>query len=246
MEKIINRILIVTLAGTAVFLCLAFLFRNAEHDTVASGERSFVRCDYVSVNVTKLPVTVIPYDGEKILVKYENDTPLNFETGDNRLTVSESEKFVVSIFTGNHSDYGITLYLPNEAYREISLYSGEGDIRVGRANCVRMSIITDSGNIFLENTVSMLNVQTTDGTLNIDFDSVADGSQIFSRRGNVNFTIPYKCSIAVDFQSEAGYCSSELWDGVIYGSYKYSLNGGKNLIGVELEEGALTIKEKEQ
>ena len=38
MEKIVNRLLIITAAAAVIFGALAYVFRNAEHDNAADGD----------------------------------------------------------------------------------------------------------------------------------------------------------------------------------------------------------------
>ena len=68
MEKIVNRLLIITAAAAAVFGALAFVFRNAEHDNAAEGDENFSVCDYVELNLLKLNAEIIPYSGDEIRV----------------------------------------------------------------------------------------------------------------------------------------------------------------------------------
>lgn len=246
MEKIVNRLLLATLVLAAVFGALAYHFRDAEHDSAAGGEYTLPMCEYIDIDLTGLPVTVIPCDESRIRVVYENDLPLSLDMGDNRLTITESDRFVVSLFTGGGERFGLYLYLPREIYREISIYTGSGDVKVGGVECQRLTAITDSGNITCEQTVSMINLSTTGGFISVDFDRIASGSEILSQNGGAEFIIPKGSSLAVDFDTETGYCETELWNGFIPGSYMYSFNGGDKLIHATLGKGVLTIKEKKE
>ena len=68
MEKIVNRLLIITAAAAVVFGALAFVFRNARHDSAAQGDEYYPVCDYIDVNLVRLNAEIIPYDGDKIRV----------------------------------------------------------------------------------------------------------------------------------------------------------------------------------
>lgn len=244
MEKIVNRALVLTLIFAIFFGGLTFAFRNAEHDTVRQGEREFPLCEYINVNLQRLPVTVIPYDDECIRVSYKNDLPLDFTVGDNRLSITESEKFVVSLFTGSESEFGLYIYLPDEIYREITLYTGSGGVKIGRVDSRKLSVITESGDIMCENMITTGKFTTTSGFISLDIEEVISGTEIFSRKGDACVMFPSGSSVAVDFKTQTGQCVTDLWGGQVTGSYLYGFNGGGKLIEASLEKGILTIYEK--
>ena len=119
MERGINRWLIITAVLAAAFAALAFLIPGESLGSSKEGDEYFPLCEYISVDLLKTDVTVIPYEGDRIRMKYRNDVPLTAELGDNSLTISESGEFVVSLFANEHESYGMYLYLPREYYRDI-------------------------------------------------------------------------------------------------------------------------------
>lgn len=242
MERIINRLLAVTLVGTVFFGGIAFLLRNSRHDTVSQGENCFDVCDYIDIDLQRLDVTIIPSDGDEIRVSYKNDLPLDFGFGDNSLSITESKDFVVSLFAGSESEFGLYLYLPVRSYREVSITTGTGNVRIGRVDSELLNILTESGDIDCEDMVSFGRLTTTDGFISVNFEAVMSGTEILSRRGNAEITLPADASTAVDFRTEEGECVTDLWAGQFYGSHLYSLNGGDKLICAAVERGTLTIK----
>lgn len=241
MEKSINRLLIFTLICGLFFAGITFLFRNSEHDSISEGDRSFPLCEYIDVSLARLPVTVIPYDGEKIRAAYKNDIPLEFELGDNSLTIAESNKFVVSLFAGRRAEFALTLYLPQHIYRQISIYTGAGSVKIGRIDCEHTQLATESGNITCENTVALTNITTTSGFVDVNFENLVDGCEILSRKGDAKIAIPEDISAAVDFETDSGKCETELWKGDPYGSRFYGYNGGDRVIHAVIERGTLEI-----
>lgn len=242
MEKKINKLLAATFLSALLFGGAAFLFGNSEHDTVAQGERELELYEYIDVDLQRLDVTVIPYDGEGIRVVYKNDLPLEFELGDNRLSVTESTDFVVSLFAGSEDEFGLYLYLPRVSFREIKIVTGGGDVKIGRVDSGKLTVLTESGDIFCEDMVSLGKLTTTSGLISVNFEYVIDGTEILSRRGDVDLTLPVEGSVAVDFQTDAGECRTDLVSGRFYGSHIYSFNGGDKLITAAVEKGTLTVK----
>lgn len=242
MEKSINKLLFFTFIGAVFFGGLAFLFRNAKHDSIQQGDVNFELCEYIDIDLQKMPVKMIPYDGDDIRIVYKNDLPLDMTVGDNRLSITESKELVFSFFAGRESEFGITLYLPELSYREISVYTGTGDINVGRIDSGKMILGTETGDIVCNQAVSLLSVSTTSGFIAANIDYVVNGTEILSRRGDVLISLPTGASAAVDFETESGQCITELWNGKPHGSYSYSFNGGSDRIHAVVEKGTLTIK----
>ena len=226
----------------ALFGGIAYLLRNTEHDTVAEGERSFDVYEYIDIDLQRLDVTMIPYDGEEIRVSYKNNLPLAFDIGDNRLSITESEDFVVSLFAGKESEFGLYLYLPRRSFRDITINGGTGDVKIGRVDSSRISVLTESGDIICEDMVSLGRLTTTSGYISVDFEYIVPETEIFSRKGNVDIALPEEDSVAVDFKTDFGECFTDLWNGHAYGDHTYSFNGGDRVIHATVENGTLTIK----
>jgi len=242
MERVINRLLAVTLIGAVFFGGIAFLLRNSRHDTVAEGEKYFDICDYISIDLQRLNVTVIPSSDDKIRISYKNDLPLKFELGDNSISITDSKDFVVSLFAGRESEFGLYLFLPERSYREISVTTGTGSVKIGRVDSGQLNILTETGDIICEDMVSLGRLTTTSGFISVNFEAVMSGTEMLSRRGNAEITLPPESSVAVDFQTEIGECVTELLTGQRFGNYVYSFNGGDKLVCAAVERGTLTIK----
>lgn len=241
MEKKVNILLAVTFVLTVLFGGAAYLFRNSEHDTVAEGEREFELQEYIDVDLQRLDVTVIPYDGETLRVRYKNDLPLEFELGDNKLSITESTEFVVSLFAGRESEFGLYLYIPKVSMRDIRINTGLGSVKIGRVDCGKLTVLTESGDIECEDMVSLCRLTTSSGHISVGFEYVINGCELLSRRGDVDMTLPPESSVAVDFRTDTGECVTGLWSGIVHGSYLYSFNGGGRVIVATVERGVLTI-----
>lgn len=244
MEKIVNRLLIITAAAAVIFGALAYVFRNAEHDIAAQGDESFPVCDYIDIELLKLNVEILPYSGDKIRVCYKNNLPLIVEKGDNSISISEDEKFVISLFPGEQDRFAVTIYLPERSYREISVSTGGGDVKVGRVDSRLLNILTEDGNITCSDTVSQFNISTTSGFISLDIEAAMRNCTILSRKGDVDVFVPEKASVAVDFETQTGACVPEITGGRPSGNGVYGINGGARSIYAAVQEGTLTIKKR--
>ncbi len=246
MEKKVTWLMVFSLIAALIFGALTYKFRNAAHDSLFEEAYSFDLCEYIDVDVSRMSVMLIPYDEPTISVAYKNDRLLEFEEGDNRLSITESNGFVVSLFAGDESDYSLCLYLPRTAYREISIYTSTGKIMVGRVDAISLTAGTGSGDIICDDAVSRLKLSTVSGNMDVDFEMVAEGGEVRSRKGNVNFTVPHKSSFTLDFDTKTGLFDCDFIQGESIGSYQYVFNGGDNHISAYVEQGILTVKEKEK
>lgn len=244
MEKAVNRLIVVTFAAALIFGLLTYLNRNAEHDSICREDLSFTLSKYIDIDLKKLDVTVMPYDGELIRVSYASDLPLAFKMEDNKLIVTESSKFMISLFTGGDSVYSLKMLLPQEVYKEIKVYTSTGNVNIGRVDSNVVSVITNSGDILCENAVSRNSLTSTSGNITLDFDVAVNGSDIFTRSGNAEISFPKNSSVMVDFETETGMCITDLPIGSMRGSGQYSFNGGNRVINAALQSGELKIYEK--
>lgn len=244
MEKIINRCLVISLILGVLFGVAAYLTRNDPHASEAGGEFTFPLLEYLDIDLQRLDVELIPYDGEEITVEYKNDRPLDMTVGDNTLTITESADFVVSLFAGKRSEFGLKLYLPRTVYRDIAIYTGTGSVRVRGVECKKLSAITDSGDIEIDEMGYLASLVTTDGRIRADITTVVRDTDILNRNGNIDITIPPESSVAIDFRTKDGECRTDMISGQIHGDYEYAWNGGRTKIGITAEHGIFTVTER--
>lgn len=244
MEKIINRCLVVSLILSVLFGVLAYLTRNEPHASEAGGEFTFPLLEYLDIDLQLLDVELIPYDGEEITVEYKNDRPLDMEIGDNTLTITESDTFIVSLFAGKESEFGLTIYLPRTAYRDIAIYTGTGNISVRGVECKKLSAVTDSGDIEIDDMSYLASLVTTDGSIRADITTLVRDTDILNRNGNIDITIPRESSVSIDFRTKDGECRTDKISGQIHGDYVYAWNGGRTRIGITAEHGIFTVRER--
>lgn len=244
MEKIINRCLVGSLILCVLFGALAYLTRNEPHASEAGGEFTFPLLEYLDIDLQLLDVELIPYDGEEITVEYKNDRPLDMTIGDNTLSITESDRFVVSLFAGKESEFGLKLYLPRTVYRDIAIYTGTGNISVRGVECKKLSAVTDSGDIEIDDMSYLASLVSTDGRIHADITTLVRDTDILNRNGSIDITIPPESSVAIDFRTKDGECRTDMVSGQLHGDYVYAWNGGRTRIGITAEHGIFTVTER--
>lgn len=246
MEKKINRFLVVCLILGALFGGAAFLFRNSPHASEAGGVFTFPKLEYLDIDLQRLDVELIPYDGDEITVEYKNDRPLYMDVGDNTLTIAESSDFVVSLFAGKRSEFGLQIYLPRKQYRDISIYTATGEVNVRGVKCLKLTAVTESGDINVEDMDYLANLITTSGRISADITEIVKDTDILNRSGDIELTFPPESSVAIDFMTKDGECRTDMISGQIFGDFLYAFNGGRRQISVTAEHGTFVFGERKQ
>lgn len=246
MRKTINKWLIATAAGAVLFGALTFVFRNSGYDSFCRGDKLCGFCEYIKVDLLRLNVSIIPYDGDEIRVVYKNDLPIEIEFGDNSMTISESEKFVISLFPRSAEDFGLQLYLPRRRYREISVYTGQGNVNVEKTDCGLITLITEYGDITCEELSSQANISTSKGFVSLDIEELTKNISVISRKGGAEIFLPGSSSAAIDFETSEGECVCSITGTRLTSSGIFGINGGEKTIFAEVREGILKITDRDK
>lgn len=245
MKKTINKLLAAAAVSAAVFGALAFLFRDSEYDSFCKGDKLCGFYEYINVDLLRLDVFVVPYDEDEIRVVYKNDLPLEIEFGDNSITISESEKFVISLFSREAEDFGLWLYLPRRYYREVTVHTGQGSIIADKTDCGFLTLNTESGDITCKGLTSDANLTTTRGFVSLDVEELSENVSVVSRKGNAEIFLPKNSSAAIDFETDTGECDCEITETKLFGSSFFGINGGEKTVSVKVPMGKLSIKKRE-
>lgn len=244
MEKTVNKFLVISLALGVLFGGIAFLTLGAPHASEAGGSFTFPLLEYLDIDLQKLDLEIIPYDGEEITVEYKNDRPLEMEIGDNELIITENDKFVMSLFAGKSSEFGLKLYLPRVVFRDISVYTSTGSVTVGEIDCNKLGVVTESGDVIVRNMGYLASISTTSGNVDINMGYIVKDTDILNRKGDIELTVPRESSFAVDFKTTDGECKTDMLNRQVYGNYLYQFNGGTKRISVTAEHGTFVLKER--
>ena len=244
MVRALNRWIVICAAGALLFALMAFFFPSDSSAAIQQYDKYIPLCEYIDIELLQTDVEIIPYEGDKLRLAYRSEVPIKVKRGDNTLKISESDKFYISFLSGDTANYGLYLYVPQTAFRELTVYTSSGNVRIGGVNCDRITAVTNSGSITAENTVSRSHLTTGTGDTSLEFDLLVRGCEIQTRSGNAHITVPQGSSSAVVFETETGGIDSELIHVKLLGSGTYGFNGGAVDITAIVEQGILTVAEK--
>jgi hypothetical protein len=125
---------------------------------------------YLRISMTYLPVKVEVYDGAEIAVDYIGETGLTVEaTSDYEWSIKQTEDFALSLFAPDMFDYGLRVKLPRQQYRDITISTGSGDVRVESLAAHALTVTTRDGNITLIDTSANTAVTTRSGDISAVF-----------------------------------------------------------------------------
>ena len=245
MGRRFNCWLIVMGALTLVFGVCTWLFRDSRGNAdFYEGSNTVEMCDVIELDLLKCSVELIPYDGDEIRFEYRSLVPIVVMKGDNRLVVTESDEFKLSFLTGDETEFGFMLYLPEHVYDSVTVYTSSGSVSANGISADQLNIITKSGNIDVEGCDGLVRLTSGTGDVTLSFDEITEGSGVEVRSGDAEIIIPEGSSVALSYETETGEFKSDMISGSVDGSYMFSFSGGERLIYADVATGTLTVSEK--
>ena len=148
-----GRLILFTAAAAAVSLAAACALqyaavKNGFEGTVARGRLVFNNAKYLYISTSNLDFELRYHTGDGIVVEYVNDTAMLTEEADkNYLRLVQDDAFTLSLFAREQFGYRMTVWLPENDYREFYLDSGSGDIAINGVLPEYTELRTRSGDI---------------------------------------------------------------------------------------------------
>jgi hypothetical protein len=156
-------------AGAATMQYLWFEVLKQPHSVHQVSERIAPHA-YLRISMTYLPVKLEVYDGAEITVDYMGETGLTVEeTSDYEWSIKQTEDFALPLFAPDMFDYGLTVRVPKQQYRDITISAGSGDVRVEGIAAHALTVTTRDGNITLIDTRANTAVTTRSGDISAVF-----------------------------------------------------------------------------
>ncbi|MCM1055154.1 MAG: DUF4097 domain-containing protein [Bacteroides sp.] len=208
-----------TLAAAAE---IQYLSSEAGFESTVVRERLvFNNAKYLKVSTSNLNYELRFHDGDGILVEYVNDTPMIIEQTDaNYLKLVQDDSFTLSLFARDQFRYKMTVWLPENDYREFYLDSGSGSITLTETLSDYTELRTRSGNITVTEATEEISAYTIDGVISCAYSAFMNNGSFESRNGNIFIELPDYSGIELVFRTESGYLDSGLlgFEDRFYGS----------------------------
>ncbi|MBQ9384529.1 MAG: DUF4097 family beta strand repeat protein [Ruminiclostridium sp.] len=227
----------------------ALLQINAEKDgyagTVFTETAEFEAPRELVVITTDMPIRVSYGDTDTVKVTYTGGVPVIFTEKKGTLSMTQDDKFTVSLFTSRADDIGIEVILPHKVYERISLSSSSGSIEALSLGADQLEFGTKSGDLSLYGIDERASVRTDSGKVFAQFSSLTGDMTVKAGAGDVTLVMPDELSVYLEFFTESGSFTSERFDERYYEKYGDAAviyNGAKHKLGVSTTSGDLFIK----
>jgi hypothetical protein len=179
--------------------------------TVHRERRELESSLYISINSADIPLRVYTHDGSRIIVEYIGETALLIEEEENELKISRVEDFTLSLFSRDVLNYGMTVLLPRQTYREVKLTSASGDIHAVNINSELFSATSRTGSVNLHAVEALIAVSTRQGDVNAEFVSFTDSCAIETDSGDVSVNMPPRSAVDLTFLTDTGRLTSDFF-----------------------------------
>lgn len=179
--------------------------------TVVRDRMVFENAKYLNISTSSLDYELRFHRGDGILVEYVNDTPMITERSDvNYLKLVQDDSFTLSLFAKDQFDYKMTVWLPENDYREFYLDSGSGNITLSGTQSDYTELRTRSGNITVKDATEKISAYAIYGNIRCTYSAFINAGSFETKSGNIDIRVPDNSGINLEFRTENGYLESKL------------------------------------
>lgn len=179
--------------------------------TVVRDRMVFENAKYLNISTSSLDYELRFHRGDGILVEYVNDTPMITEQSDvNYLKLVQDDSFTLSLFAKDQFDYKMTVWLPENDYREFYLDSGSGNITLSGTQSDYTELRTRSGNITVKDATEKISAYAIYGNIRCSYSAFINAGSFETKSGNIDIRLPDNSGINLEFRTENGYLESKL------------------------------------
>lgn len=246
MKSLIFTLTLIFLVSLAAAISIQVLYGKDYEDPTSSEHLEIEPVNYISINSLAMDVNVILHDGDKILIDYVNETPIDVEFDENKLNINEKESVVISFLSIKQFDYKITVSLPSRFYREIKVKNKIGNTLISGISSDTVLCDSVTGNISIYGINSLLKVSSDSGKIECSFDDLIHDASITSTKGNVKAILPPATPVSLEYKTTTGRFLSDFFveDYDIEGSFKVSSGIEPNTLKVITKMGDLHLLKK--
>lgn len=179
--------------------------QNGFESTVIRERLEFDDAKYIYVSTSSLDFEIKRHNGQGILLDYVNDSRIIAEESDiNYLRLTQDDSFAVSLFARDQFSYKMTLWLPENDYREFYLDSGSGDISLFGTAANYTEIHTRSGNIRITEADKQIDAAAISGNIYCDYLEFKHIGNYETRSGDIKIAIPEDSGVKLEYRTDEG------------------------------------------
>lgn len=201
---------VLSLGAAAAFQYLAV--KGGFEGTVTRDTLAFGDVKYLYISTSDLDFELKYYNGDGIVVEYVSDSPMiTSETEDMKeLRLVQDDAFTVSLFSMEQFGYHMTVWLPQNDYREFYLDSGSGSITLQETLSEYTELRTRSGDIMITQALGRIKAQTSDGNIYCGYTAFVSDGIFSSKSGNITLAMPDYSGVSLEFKTQNGWIESSL------------------------------------
>ena len=221
-----NRLIVISVSAAVISLAVTCILQyiavqGGFEGTVTRDRLVFSDAKYLYISTSSLDFELKYHTGDGIVVEYVNDSPMITEESDvNYLRLVQDDSFTISLFAREQFGYRMTVWLPENDYREFYLNSGSGNITLYETLSEYTELRTRSGDITVTQAQEKLQAETIAGDIYCDYTAFVNSGSFSSKSGNINVTMPDYSGVLLVFETESGWLESGLMglEERVYGS----------------------------
>ena len=220
--------------------------RSGFEGTVTRDRLVFDKTKYLYISTSDLDFELKYHEGDSIVVEYVSDSPMmTEETDTNYLRLVQDDAFTISLFAVEQFGYHMTVWLPENDYREFYLSSGSGSITLQGTQSEYTELRTRSGDITITQAVGRLQAETSYGDIRCDYAVFVNSGTFSGKTGDITITMPDYSGVYLVFKTERGWMESSLMGLTerVYGSRTLERPAGlERSLYVTTESGNLRLE----
>ena len=198
---------VISLAAACVMQYLAI--ESGFEGSVTRDRLEFGKAKYLYISTSDLDFELRYHSGDSIIVEYVNDSPMiTAESDMNDLHIVQDDAFTMSLFAMEQFDYHMTVWLPENDYREFYLDSGTGSITLRETQSEFTDVRTRSGDIVITQATGRIQAQTVRGGISCDYTAFVSPGSFSSKSGDITVTLPDYSGVSLAFSTERGWMES--------------------------------------
>lgn len=212
----ITRFLILSLVLSvlsfgAMLTAQAVSVKGGFESTVIRERLVFNDAKYIYVSTSSLDFEIKRHSGQGIMLDYVNDSGIIAEESDeNYLRLVQDDSFAVSLFAKDQFSYKMTLWLPENDYREFYLDSGSGDITLFETAALYTEVRTRSGTIRINDADKQIKATTAAGDIYCAYCEFTEPASFESKSGDIKITMPEYSGVKLKYRTEGGALLGDL------------------------------------
>ena len=245
--RIFGGLAVISLAAAVVLQVIAV--SGGFEGTVTRDRLVFRDARYLYISTSNLDFELRFHGGDGIVVEYVNDSPMiTEETDENYLRLVQDDAFTFSLFAMEQFGYRMTVWLPENDYREFYLDSGSGNITLVETLSEYTELRTRSGDITVTQAIGKIQAETSSGDIYCDYTAFVNSGTFSSKSGDVTVAMPDYSGVSLVFETQSGWIEAGLvgLKDRFYGSAELEKPAGlSRSLYVTTESGGFTLVAKE-